>query len=507
MNYILSVAMSVQVELKEDFNSYLKSKLEYYISLLFHYLHMPPNQVNFELKETDKISFQYQNVLAGKGLFIPDNFTYEFLLMKVRPYRILELVVAILHERPIFIVDDNIDEMAIIMKSLISFIKPMTWVNPIVPMIPADLAAIIGSPMGTLVGIHTKIWEEEWEQNEDLLSKDAYVLFLNEDSNIWVNKLWDIPKAKVLEDFLYIFRDYLKDPDDAKWVLRAQWDKMLAKIGIGRKPTHEDYMVYTQLKIDFEFFYKIFLRFFRDIPKFLDYSVDPKDYMERKEGIQIFDSDKFIEGVDEIGIEFIKGCLKTQLFANFIDKAFKIHHNLLEENEEDYEKIEYFFRCLEVCQEKSPKDLRKYMNIQFKRALKSYYQHKNKWNLDDFTQIYVEKFESYFQEKITPTNYLIQQTVINSERQLTLIENINHRLIMKHLARPFEDTPQNQPSQQLNFSDFEQFKSYDWNRLSHSKTSHQTELIVEEQEEIVENVKWKVKKMSAEDKRAAFKNK
>lgn len=32
---------------------------------------------------------------------------------------------------------------------------------------------------------------------------------------------------------------------------------------------------------------------------------------------------------------------------------------------------------------------------------------------------------------------------------------------MKHLARPFEDTPQNQPSQQLNFSDFEQFKSYD----------------------------------------------
>lgn len=64
MNYILNVEMSVQVELKEDLNNYLKSNLEYYISLLFHYLHIPSNLVNFELKETDKISIQYQNVLA-----------------------------------------------------------------------------------------------------------------------------------------------------------------------------------------------------------------------------------------------------------------------------------------------------------------------------------------------------------------------------------------------------------------------------------------------------------
>jgi len=275
--------------------------------------------------------------LLNKGLFIPENFTYEFLLMKVRPYRILELVVAVLHERPIFIVDDSLDEMAIIMKSLISIIKPMAWVNPLVPIIPADLAGIIGSPMGTLVGIHTKIWEEEWEDNEDLLSKDAYVLFLSEDSNIWINKLWDLPKAQVLEDFLYIFRNYLKDPDDEEWTLRVQWDKMLAKIGIGRKPTHEDYMVYTQLKIDFEFFYKVFLRFFRDIPSCLDFTVDPKDYMERKEGVKIFDPDAFIERIDEVGIQFITGCLRTQLFANFIDKSFKIHHNLLGENEKDSE--------------------------------------------------------------------------------------------------------------------------------------------------------------------------
>ena len=115
MNYILSVAMSVQIDLKEDFHTYLKGQLEYYISLI---LHMPSHLQNFELRGPDNFSIQYQNILETAGLFIPENFSYEHMLLKVRPYRILELVVAIMHERPIFIIGDNVNEMAIVMKAL-----------------------------------------------------------------------------------------------------------------------------------------------------------------------------------------------------------------------------------------------------------------------------------------------------------------------------------------------------------------------------------------------------
>ena len=160
MNHILSVAMSVQVEIKDNYETYLKSQLEYYISLLFHYLHIPSEGINFEVRESKDFSILYQNTLSSKGLFVPQNISYEYLLTRIRPYRILELISAILHERPIFIVDDDMNEMAVIMQSLVSMIKPLTWVSPIVPMIPEKLADIIGSPMGALIGIHTKIWDE-----------------------------------------------------------------------------------------------------------------------------------------------------------------------------------------------------------------------------------------------------------------------------------------------------------------------------------------------------------
>ena len=50
MNYLLSVAMTVQCEIKENLPQYLSSQLEYYISMYFHYLQMSPDVINFELQ-------------------------------------------------------------------------------------------------------------------------------------------------------------------------------------------------------------------------------------------------------------------------------------------------------------------------------------------------------------------------------------------------------------------------------------------------------------------------
>ncbi|CAI2364049.1 unnamed protein product [Moneuplotes crassus] len=524
MNYILSVAMSVQIDLKENFHCYLKEQLEYYISLMFYHLNLPRNLQNLELKNSDNYSIRYQNILGSEGLFIPENFSYEYLLLKVRPYRILELIVAIMHERPVFIIDDNIAEMAIVMKSLVSLIKPMSWVGPIVPCIIESMSGIIGNPVGSLTGIHSKIWKEKCEENEGLICDYAYILFLNEDSNICKNKLCDIPAEEVLRKFLKIFRDYLETPMDENCKLRTQCDLMLKKIGLKRKPKHEDYMVYTQLKIDFEFFFKVFLRLFSKIPKFFNYDVDPIDYMERKETRPVFDKDKFLESVEPEHYEFVKGCVKTQLFECFIDKAFKMHHNLLEENEKDYEKVGYFFKCCEVWNTSSSQDLRNYMNKHFRAALRNYYNNKNTADIEKFSSMYIEKFESYFQEKLTPTNYLIQQTVINGEKQLSLIEDINLRLVMKHLPRAFEDEDyqadecqedttdskniQKKYLDKYNFNDFGHLLGIEATpklRLAQSQSSRNIEVRASEQEGV--NLFTKPKKYNADEKRAAFRNK
>jgi hypothetical protein len=49
MNHLLSVEMAVQIEIKEDIMMYLQHQLEFYISMCFHYLHMPTNYLNLEM--------------------------------------------------------------------------------------------------------------------------------------------------------------------------------------------------------------------------------------------------------------------------------------------------------------------------------------------------------------------------------------------------------------------------------------------------------------------------
>ena len=136
-------------------------------------------------------------------------------------------------------------------------------------------------------------------------------------------------------------------------------------------------MIYAQLKIDFEFFYKLFMKLLKNISQYLNFNIDPQEYLERKQGLEIFSKEKYIESFENSETkEFVKRMVNTQCFLQFIDKAFKIHHNILSKDEADYEKIEYFFKCLKVCNEKSPNELRKMMNTHFRRALKSFYNNK-----------------------------------------------------------------------------------------------------------------------------------
>lgn len=89
--------------------------------------------------------------------------------------------------------------MAIIMESLVSLIKPLTWVAPMVPIIPVNLSGIIASPMGGLYGIHIDMWEKHCEDNLDEMANYAYVLFIREDAILCNEELEPIPYLNELE--------------------------------------------------------------------------------------------------------------------------------------------------------------------------------------------------------------------------------------------------------------------------------------------------------------------
>ena len=152
--------MAIQDEIKKDTETFLESKIEFYISLFFYNLKVSNKIANFELKIKEDSSLRFQNVCANKNFLAVENFDYTFLLKRLEPRRIVELVNAVLLERPIFIIDDDLSEMAIIMRSILSLIKPLTWVAPLVPIVPKRGVELLAAPMGGLFGIHQDVWEE-----------------------------------------------------------------------------------------------------------------------------------------------------------------------------------------------------------------------------------------------------------------------------------------------------------------------------------------------------------
>jgi hypothetical protein len=94
--------------------------------------------------------------------------------------------------------------------------------------------------------------------------------------------------------------------------------------------------------------------------------------------------------------------------------------------------------------------------------------------MEDFQKRYKKKFDNNFDDKMTPSNYLIQQTVLNNNRQLSLVEKINHKLIVRPQPRPFKDSIIEVIGvMDYSFSDFEDRRKVKKCKMSKSKSSQQ----------------------------------
>lgn len=261
-NYLLSISMAIQCDIKNDWEQYLTNRIEYFISFYFHYLKLSNNKVSYEVTSENKQIISLTNINATENFFAVDNFSYKYLLSRVKPKRILELINAVLLERPIFIIDDDMSQIAIIIKSILSLIRPLWWVNPLVPMIPKDLSDIIGSPFGALIGIHSEIWTECWKDNDDIISNDAYILFLNKNEVICENELAEIPFCEELKITLAKVTELFQGADPESKAMKeckATFESIRRDTCLSKNDIH----IYAQLKLKLDFFCVIFWRIYK----------------------------------------------------------------------------------------------------------------------------------------------------------------------------------------------------------------------------------------------------
>ena len=167
--------------------------------------------------------------------------------------------------------------------------------------------------------------------------------------------------------------------------------------------------------------------------------------MEKQHGLKIFDSKAFLDSIHEDDYEFIKQMINTQLFTSFIDKAFRVQNNLLQGEEKDSEKIRFFLKWLNILHYNSYKQLREYLENNLVEAIKDYY-NKEIIAIEDFKEKYIQKLNSNFEDGMNPKIYLIQDSVVNSDAQLSLISKINEKLIIQDINPPLEFSAKVEPS-------------------------------------------------------------
>jgi len=113
----------VQISTKPEYT------IEFYLSLLFHYLAYNidlQNEIAIVYKEKGLLNkglLRYRNY-SEIGITLP-NFTFQTLLESIEPIHIIYLIKLILLERKLIFIRTNCSDNAIIIESLLQLISPL----------------------------------------------------------------------------------------------------------------------------------------------------------------------------------------------------------------------------------------------------------------------------------------------------------------------------------------------------------------------------------------------
>ena len=161
------------------------------------------------------------------------------------------------------------------------------------------------------------------------------------------------------------------------------------------------------------------------------------EYLENHNGWRVFDTEEFLDSVHEDDYEFVNQMINTQHFTSFIDKIFKVHNNLLRNNEIDSEKIKFFLKWLNILHNSNHRQLRVFLETNIILSINDYL-NKEIIKIENFSNSYFNKLTSNFLNGMTPKIHLLQQSLAYGDNQMSIITELNENLIIKDIELPFK---------------------------------------------------------------------
>ena len=80
-------------------------------------------------------------------------------MQTLKPDNIVMLFTALLLERKIVLIKNNVGDIAVLMQSLITLLKPFKWNFITITYLTSDLAEYLDAPLPYLIGVSTQTWE------------------------------------------------------------------------------------------------------------------------------------------------------------------------------------------------------------------------------------------------------------------------------------------------------------------------------------------------------------
>ena len=148
------------------------SRFEFMSTVLFHHLYFQEDIVHgislqFPAKDgflasqewqgfksNQSQEFNYRNAYKNGREFKIEGFKFEYLFQKIGEIeKILGLVRALLLEKKIIMIKEDISDIAVIMQGLLTLLSPFKWNYTVITNLPVDMIEALESPMPFLIGI------------------------------------------------------------------------------------------------------------------------------------------------------------------------------------------------------------------------------------------------------------------------------------------------------------------------------------------------------------------
>ena len=112
-------------------------------------------------------------------------------MQTLKPEKLVQLVTALLLERKIVLIKDDIGDIALIMQGLITLLNPFQWCFTIITYLNRELVDMLDAPFPFLIGVSTRTWEDICTIKE--YSDEIYIFDLESQERRYIPKS-DIPE-------------------------------------------------------------------------------------------------------------------------------------------------------------------------------------------------------------------------------------------------------------------------------------------------------------------------